>query len=296
MTNNFLSDEEPLEFMKDLIKDQLRIEPGDKDILEVDSDYLCKREELATKIFLRTRYSDSDKWRTDEEIRALSETDAKLYLSVLSLNKDIKSKQKGEMLRAKAYLVTGTTKSIKSAQEMNIHRNFVTRPELLINLLAEIGNFDDGKLEFVNLFENPFLAHILNRNWDMITNLSELGLNMHDKNLTNLKKELGEVYHKYLTHNAESELIDTTSNFDTIRINHAKTFFDFAEDVNNLDYKFIPEVQNLVEEYKKESKGRITAEVQRGVAEKLLAQKVHGYKKYIEKMGKKKKNMLGKKK
>ena len=38
MNNNFLSDDEPLDFMKQVIHDQLRIEPGNDDKLEVNQE------------------------------------------------------------------------------------------------------------------------------------------------------------------------------------------------------------------------------------------------------------------
>lgn len=286
MNNNFLSDDEPLEFMKQVIRDQLRIEPGNDDKLEVNQEYQEHLEELTKKIYQRTRNTDSDKWRTDEEVETLSRTDARLYLSVLSLNKKIKDSDMGELLRANAYLVTGTTKSIKSAQEMGIHRHFVTRPELLINLMVEIGEFDDQKQDFVNLFDNPFLAHVLDSNWEMIRNLSEVGLNMHDKNITKLKKELEVVYHKYLTKDADVEIIETTPNFDVVKIRSAKDFFAFAEEVNKLDYEFIPGLQEMVNEYRDETNKRMTAEEKQRIAEKLLAQKAHGYQVYLQKVGK----------
>lgn len=286
MNNNFLSDDEPLDFMKQVIRDQLRIELGNDDKLEVNQEYQEHLEELTKRVYQRTRYADSDKWRTDEEAEALSRTDARLYLSVLSLNKKIKDSDMGELLRANAYLVTGTTKSIKSAQEMGIHRHFVTRPELLINLMVEIGEFDDQKQDFVNLFDNPFLAHVLDSNWEMIRNLSEVGLNMHDKSITKLKKELEVVYHKYLTKEADVEIIDTTPDFDVVRIRKAKDFFAFAEEVNKLDYQLIPELQEMVDEYRNETNKRMTAEEKQKIAEKLLAQKAHGYQVYLQKVGK----------
>lgn len=283
MANNFLSDEDPLEFIKELIRTQLRIEPGNDESLEVAQEYQEYLEDLTKKISFRTRFADTDKWRSDEEVDALSRTDARLYLSVLSLNRNINDSKTGELLRANSYLVTETTKSIKSAQEMGIHRNFVTRPELLINLMAEIGEFDNQRQCFVNLFDNPFLAHVLDSNWEMIRNLSEAGLNMHDKNITMLKKDLSVVYHKYLTKDADVDVIETTPNFDVVRIRSAKDFFAFAEEVNKLNYQLIPEIQEMVDEYREETNKRMTAEEKQRIAEQLLAQKAHGYFVYLQK-------------
>ena len=123
-------------------------------------------------------------------------------------------------------------------------------------------------------------------NWEMIRNLSEVGLNMHDKSITRLKKDLGVVYHKYLTKDADIEVIDTTPNFDVVRIRSAKDFFAFAEEVNKLDYQLIPEMQEMVDEYKEETKKRMTAEEKQKIAEKLLAQKARGYQVYLQKTSK----------
>lgn len=290
MHNNYLSDEDPLDFMKQLIKDKLRIEVQSDDEMNVDDDYLLYQEELTTKIYLKTRCSDKDKWRSDDETRAISETDAKLYLSILSLNKDVKMNAKEGMLRAKAYLVTFTTKSIKCAQEMNIHRNFVTRPELLINLMTEIGDYDDSKNGFVNLFDNPFLAHIIDENWDLVKNFSELGLNMHCKNITKLKEDLSTVYHKYITKDADKEVINITPDFEISRLRTAKDFFAMADEVNKLNYEFLPEIQTMVNEYKEETNRRMSAEEKQRIAEELLAKKAHGYQVYLQIIGKASRN------
>ena len=285
MQNNYLSDDDPLGFIKQLIQDKLRIEVKHDDGLKIDDEYLQHQEDLTTRIFLKTRFSDKDKWRTDEETRAISETDAKLYLSILSLNKDVKVNEHEGMLKAKAYLVTFTTKSIKCAQEMKIHKNFVTRPELLINLMAEIGDFDYTKLGFINLFENPFLAHIIDENWDLVRNFSELGLNMHHRNITKLKEDLSVIYHKYMTKDADKESIEVLPNFEITRLRSAKDFFAMAEEVNKLNYEFLPEIQSMVNVYKEETSKRITAEEKQRIAEELLAQKARGYHVYLQKTG-----------
>lgn len=290
MQNNYLSDENPLDFLKQLIKDKLRIEVRSDDEMKIDDDYLQYQEDLTTKIYLKTRFSDKDKWRSDDETRAISETDAKLYLSILSLNKDVKVNAQEGMLRAKAYLVTFTTKSIKCAQEMKIHRNFVTRPELLINLMTEIGDYDDSKNGFVNLFDNPFLAYILDENWDLVKNFSELGLNMHHKNITKLKEDLGKVYHKYITKDADKEGIKVTPDFELSRLRTAKDFFAMADEVNKLNYEFLPEIQTMVNEYRDETSKRMTAEEKQRIAEELLAKKAHGYQVYLQKVVKARRN------
>ena len=75
-----------------------------------------------------------------------------------------------------------------------------------------------------------------------------------------------------------------------MRIRSAKDFFAFAEEVNKLDYQLIPEMQEMVDEYKEETKKRMTAEEKQKIAEKLLAQKARGYQVYLQKTSKIEKN------
>ena len=179
--------------------------------IEVDNDYLYIKDQLIEKIYEKTRKSDKDQWRDDNETRAIAETDAKLLLTALTLNKDIQPDSEKELLYANTYLVTYTTKSIKSAKELKIYRKVVTRPEILINLLMEIGLFDDKHNGMFNLFDNPFLAQIMSEHWDVLTALSKTGVDLRThKSVTKLVRDLGATVHTYLTKNSDVEHIDSS--------------------------------------------------------------------------------------
>lgn len=276
MYNRYLSDDDPLTFIKQVIRDELRIEPGGDLVIDID---LKEHEDgLAERIYQK----DKDEWREEKEKRSIATADAKLYLAVLTLNKDITSNLSG-MLRANAYLVTHTTKSIKSASEMGISRNFVTRPELIINLLSEIGEFESSSKDFISLFDNPFLAYIVEDKWQLIRNLSETGLDLHDKSITRLEKDLGEVYHKYITNDAQEDNIETDTRFNNVTLFSPEKFIEFADAVNSKNYRFMPEAQGLINKFKELNEQKESAERKQESAEQLLAQKARGYKAYLEK-------------
>jgi hypothetical protein len=63
--------------------------------------------------------------------------------------------------------------------------------------------------------------------------------------------------------------------------------------VNKLNYQLIPEMQMMVDEYKEETSKRMSAEERQKIAERLLAQKAHGYEVYLSKKQVKKRKNLG---
>lgn len=282
--DKYLSDKDPLGFIKDVIRDELRIEPKIDDYLNIATEYLYYQDDLTQRILERTRKSEKDKMRSDEETKSIAETDSKLYLGVLSLNKDDMLEEGSGMLDANTYLVTYTTKGIKSAREIGLNDSFVTRPELLLNLLSEIGEFDDNK-NFVNLFDNPFLAHIIDQNWDIIRKLSETGVDLRSKSLTRLNRDLGEVVHRYLTNNADNDEISTETDFNLSYLDKPEDFYDYVRAVERRHYQFMPDAQKMIEEHKTQEKTIEETKRNYERTKALLDKKSEGYLNYMFQMG-----------
>lgn len=283
---NYLSHEEPLEFIKDLIQDELHIEPGLDIDIPVDSDYLYIKDQLIEKIYEKTRKSDKDRWRDDNETRSIAETDAKLLLSAFALNKNIQPKSNKDLLYANTYLVTFTTKGIKSAKELGIYKGVVTRPEILINLLMEIGMFDDKHNGMFDLFENPFLAQIMTEHWDVLTALSKTGVDLRGHSVTKLGRELGATVHTYLTKNADAEHIGTSDNYNFEAISTVDEFLKYANEIKRRNYSFMPDAEKLIEKYTEQKEEKEKAEEKAAITQALLDKKTKGYDAYIRKMGK----------
>lgn len=282
---NYLSHEEPLEFIEDFIRDALHIEPGLEVDIPIDNDYLYIKDQLIEKIYDKTRKSDKDRWRDDNETRAIAETDAKLLLNALALNKNIKSESKKELLNANTYLVTYTTKGIKSAKELNIYRKVVTRPEILINLLMEIGMFDDKHNGMFNLFDNPFLAQIMSEHWDVLTALSKTGVDLHGHSVTKLGRDLGATVHTYLTKNSDAEHIDSAENYNFEAISTVDEFLNYAKEIKRKNYKFMPDAEKLIEKYKEQKAEKEKAEANAAKTQAILDKKAHGYDSYLRRTG-----------
>lgn len=283
---NYLSQEEPLEFIKDVIRDELHIEPGLDVDIPVDNDYLYIKDQLIDKIYDKTRKSDKDQWRDDNETRAIAETDAKLLLNALALNKNIQPESEKELLYANTYLVTYTTKGIKSARELKIYRNVVTRPKILINLLMEIGLFDDKHNRMFNLFDNPFLAQIMSEHWDVITALSKTGVDLRGHSVTKLGRDLGATVHTYLTKNSDVEQIDLANNYNFEAISTVDEFLKFVKEIKRKNYNFMPDAEKLIEKYKEQKLEKEKAEDKAAKTQAILDNKAQGYYAYLRKIGK----------
>ena len=283
--DNYLSQDEPLEFIKDFIRDELHIEPGLEVDMPIDNEYLYVKDQLIEKIYEKTRKSDKDRWRDDNETRAIAETDSKLLLNALALNKNIQSGSKKEILNANTYLVTFTTKGIKSAKELNIYRKVVTRPEILINLLMEIGMFDDKHNGMFNLFDNPFLAQIMSEHWDVLTALSKTGVDLHGHSVTKLGRDLAATVHTYLTKNSDAEHVASADNYNFEAISTVDEFLRYVTEIKRKNYKFMPDAEKLIEKYKEQKAEKEKAEANAAKTKALLEKKARGYDAYLRKTG-----------
>ena len=283
---NYLSEAGQLDFIKEFISDELHIKSGLDYDIPVDNDYLYVKEQLIEKIYEKTRNSDKDRWRNDSETHSIAEVDAKLMLNALALNKDIQPSSDQELLYANTYLVTFTTKGIKSAKELKIYRKVVTRPEILISLLSEIGIFDDRHDGMFNLFENPFLAQIMSEHWEVVSALSETGVDLRGHSVTVLSRELGTIVHNYLTKKSDIENLDTVDSDRFEAITAVDKFLQFAKEIKKKNYRFMPDAEILIDKYKEQKSDIENANAKAAKTQAILDKKSHGYDEYLRKIGK----------
>lgn len=273
----------PNAFIRRLIKDELHLDIMG-DALELSQSAEGSMEQLTKLIKQEIQASFKNKWRDDSETESLAKTDALLYLYTKSLNQDSVENSQKELLNARAYIITYTTKSIRCAKAMGIHEDIVTRPEILINLLQRIGAFETNDKNQLNLFDNPFLTYIMRQNWQRVKILAELGVDLHGCTLTRLSFDLDEALHEFLTSDAEKDEIPTYEMFLLQQNQPTDKFFQLADIIKQKRYGFVPIVNDLLSEYKANKKQLHEAEVAKVKAEAKLAQKVAGYKHYLEKM------------
>ncbi|MBR1447866.1 MAG: hypothetical protein IJ588_03840 [Prevotella sp.] len=190
------------------------------------------------------------KHRSEADNYELSRVDADLYLYVLGENKDMPNDQHGNLLRGSHYLLTNSTRSSRCAKKLGFHRNVVTNPTLIYNLIDEIGFFRlKNKSSVLDLFANPFLAHIVSENWDLMKGYADRGVDLKGREIPRLKRDLDGVIHSKLT-TTEDESIQQ----DEISGNDMVDFIAFAQEIDRRGYRLVPSVQKQIDAFREKQK------------------------------------------
>lgn len=284
LEDKYYDSKAPRPLIEDIIKNELHLPLNVENDLNISIELEQKKEELEEKIRETTRLSPKSKRRNDMEIASIAATDAKLFLYVLTQNQLHENETNGDILSGTTYLITYTEKSIRCAKDMKLDSRFVTRPEILINILYEIGVLDDAKDELFNLFDNPFLTHVINENWETIKNLSNLGVSLHDKSLSRLDRDLGEAMNKYLSQKADCEKIPETDRTSGAELKVASCYEVFLKEVQRKHYKLMPEVQALANSLTNKDKDLAEERRQKEEAQNKYAQKAYRQRQYDSKM------------
>ena len=285
MRDNFYDESKPFQFLKDVIENELKQKVFNEPLV-IPKDLEKYKVELTEKIKKEIQLSFKNKWRDDEETESLAKTDATLYLYTMSENSEARRDSNNEILSATAYIITNTTKSIRCAKAMKIHQDIVTRPEILINILQRIGEFDDKGKMGLELFDNPFLTYIMRQNWQTVKRLADFGVDLHGKCITRLVYDLEEVLHDMMTEEAENEEITSYEMLRSDRPKEIKQFFKIYDKLRAKNYTVIPMLQKMAEQYKKNENALDQAVEDKEEIEGMLAKKARGYEAYLQKIGK----------
>ena len=284
LEDHYYDYEAPRPLIEDIIKKELHLPLDMDDKLSISNELEEKRAELERKIAEATRLSPKSRFRKEDEISSIAEADAKLFLYVLSQNQLYEREHSGDILSGTTYLITYTEKSIRCAKEMGLDCRYVTRPEILINILYEIGILDDAKDELFNLFNNPFLTHIINENWESIKKASSLGVSLHDKGLSKLDRELGEAMNQYLSHKAEYDKIPEPDRTSEARLKIAKEYRAFLKEVQRKNYSLMPDIQVMSDSLERTEQELAEERKMREEAQRKYAHKEYRQKHYNDMM------------
>lgn len=285
MRDNYYDESTPYQFMKGVIEEELKCDVLNEPLV-IPNKLEELKAELTEEIIKEIQLSFKYKWRDEEETRSLAKTDATLYLYTLATNDDARRSNNNDILSASSYIITYTTKSIRCAKKMKIHQDIVTRPEILINILQRIGEFNDRGKFGLELLDNPFLSYIMRQNWPTVKKLADFGVDLHGKSITRLEYDLDEVLHEMMTGESENEEI---SSYEVLRNGQNKEvthFFKLYDKILAKNYSVIPMLQQMAEQYKENEQSKNQAVADKEKLEAMLAKKARGYQWYNENYGK----------
>lgn len=197
-------DGEYSELLKENIKKIFGERVFDNKIAEtdVDADILADLTQKLYNMILQTR---KGVFRDTEDNMRICQADALYYLYISKYNKSSGS----DMLSGarKIYLLTRSTRTVRGALDMKIYENnIICNPIELIPILDEIGLWQGDSIDYINLFENPFLVYAAQKVWkDVEPIIKEDGLRLKFADLNKLRLDANVNLHKMLTADTSEE-------------------------------------------------------------------------------------------
>lgn len=245
--SNYIDEDSPHSFLIDVINHYYPKTFSIKklsDISRSDINYELL-EKLTKSINDITRYTFKARWRNEEENMEISKNDAEMYLTTYSLNQ-ISPTTKNTILPYNYYLLTNSTRAAKCSLKLGLKTSVSVKPETLISLFDQLGSFEVNSKDYLNIFENPYLASITGDCWDNIKLLIDSGVELLGKNPIRLKYDLNDTIHEFLITDNEglSEEDISEQNY-----NEIKDFKQFVEKVKSRGYKFSQNIEAFLGEY-----------------------------------------------
>lgn len=284
---NFYEESDPYNYMLEVMAAVLPrgVVIGDTSLYEEACIDSYEKECLTATIFSETIKTAKAAYRTPEENQLIAETDADLYLMTRNLNKNQPQKNDNMLLYGRAYLITNSTRSIRSAKANGIFSSVVVKPSVIIALISEIGMFDTSDKSIINLLGNPFLAEVVEQNWESLKSLVDSGVDLRGKKLPRLKRDLKHIIHLLLTDNPKTSQDDRDLSGDdemiVPKIEDIESYSYYANMLHANGYKLMPTAERLIATYERV---KLEKDTQQEINEKLKVE--------IEKFGKGKQRYL----
>ena len=245
--SNYIDEDSPRSFLIDFINYYFRNTFLIKNLSEISTqpidDDLLNR--LTLSINDITKGTFKARWRTDEENLEISKNDAKMYLTTYNLNQ-INQDANTTILPHNYYLLTNSLRAARCGLKEGLNTSVSVKPEILISLFDLLGSFEIESKEFLNIFENPYLAYITTDCWDNIKLLIDSGVDLTGKNPIRLKYDLNDVIHEYLITDSEYSLDEDINKQNDSEI---KDFNQFVEKVKSKGYKFSSTIEDFLTEH-----------------------------------------------
>ena len=147
-------------------------------------------EQLNAIILEKTSSSPKGLDRTDSFNEKISRFDTELYLSLVNYNQNGNPDDAG-ILPYKYYLLTYSTRTIRAAKELKIYtEDIICKPQALTAVLNDLGEIADSEVNFINLFENPFLVYTAEQVWDRIQPIIDNGGLIYFADIQQLKADV----------------------------------------------------------------------------------------------------------
>lgn len=288
---NYYDSTDPLRFLAEVITAKLPsaveiIDPATLVPTELPGDLV---EKMSARLLELLERSPKSEYRTAEQNQQLAETDATLFVTALQLNSSgFGHDTTGCVLAGTCYIVTNSSKYLRSAKELGIRDAVTTRPQKLLALMEIATGPVVDDVAFVSLFENPLLIYAVEQLWPDVSLLLANGIALTGKRLVRLKWDLDETLHtrisalKAADERAEDEGEDAAIDAGD------QEYVELVREVTNLGYPLHPVLETLRDAL---IQAKDEAEFERAAREQLQ-ERFDQLAAEIERFGKKKQRYL----
>lgn len=284
---NYFDSTEPENFFAELFETYMPFNIQIKDLDSFNISYPQEQfEALQESLIKRLENSSKAKYRNDEQTQELAKTDAKLFLTTYYLNQS--ENKTNAILGGKAYLLTLSQRFVRCANEVNIKDIVTNNPRTLASILELMGKTNYNPQDFIKSFDNPLFIYAIDQSKSSIETLVKAGIELTDKNLPRLRRDLQKSLHKHI---AEYEKTGSTTSNDISRKNETEKYMQLLDEAKKVGYNTIPEVKGLIDiiERKDENQTilleKLTLQVEQfEILKKELVTVGYGKQKYIERV------------
>jgi hypothetical protein len=246
---NFIESSGPIAFMRNVLTNAL---PRETEIGDITQILGVSPETTLTDRFRETLVtlhegSRKSRYRSPDEIASLARTDATLYAAALAYVLRSGDDRTGKALGGKCYLITSSFRFIRAAATVLGRPDEISaRPASIAGLLWLISKTGVSAKDYVALFDNPLLQHVVLQCLPEIEQLLDAGLSTRGVSLPRLIWDMETALHDKLAAVRETEGLAEQSpdNEDTL----TRRYLQLVDAAEARGYRPLPSARAFMEE------------------------------------------------
>lgn len=248
---NYYEPSAPSEYMRRVVKTILpsEVELGDvEQLLGVEADTELHKK-LSEELLELIRTSRKREYRTEEHMKALADTDARLYTAAMAYEASRSADRRGKALGGACYLITSSSRFLRAvAPVIGDQDEISARPAALAGLFRLITRTSVSAKDFLALFDNPLLQHAIMQCREDVDRLLQAGLSTRNQTLARLVWDLDTQLHEKIAAVRASEQKAEETLGDAEEEQVSLSFLDLLGEAQRRGYSPLPSARRIIEE------------------------------------------------
>jgi len=287
---NYYNPSNPSRFIRDVIASRFppSVEVVDIEALWPETIPMDMIASVSTELLSLLERSPKYEYRTSEQNQELANTDARMFLTALQLNTDGAPGTGNCILAGTCYIITNSSKYLRSAKALGIRDVVSTRPQKLLALLEIATGPVVSSAALAGLLENPLLRYAVEQVWPDVSLLLSNGIALTGKTLTRLRWDLDERLHDRISSLTSAEEHAEVEGVESVTDASDHEYLELVQEAASLGYPVHPALAPL-QEALAQAKDEAAAE---RAAREAIEQRFDELATAIERFGKRKQRYL----